>query len=261
MATRSTTPDIGLETFRLRAQIRLRGTDVNSWVPLLHQTPPDGDWLYWVLRAGRGAGKTDAGSHYTDSYAEAHPGCRIAVIAPTLGDARETCVYGETGLLAANRLIEFHISRGVLTWPNGSQARIFGAYTPEDVERLRGPQHHLAWCDELASWPKLDGCWNNLRLGLRLGEQPRAVITTTPKPRKKLLEIMDDPHAVVVHATTADNPYLSTGVRGEFYRLYGGTRLGRQELEGELLMDTPGALWTWEMIERSRVRLEEEQEI
>lgn len=238
---------------RLRSRIRLQQR-VLPWVPLPHQLPPtDKEWLYWLLMTGRGAGKTDAGSRWVDSLARTNPRCRIAIVAPTLGDARETCVYGETGLLAANPSIRYHISRGVLDWPNGSQARLFGAYTPEDVERLRGPQHHFAWLEEFASWPKLEGCWNNLRLGLRLGVQPRVLITTTPKLRKLLKRLIADSHTRLIRATTDDNPYLSPEVRAELERLYGGTRLGRQELKGELVEDVEGALWTWDMIEGCRL--------
>src|SRR5262245_58487027 len=132
-------------------------TKLSTWMPLPYQSPPDesGDWLYWLLVAGRGTGKTDAGAHYVDSYARLHPGARIAVIAPTTGDARAVCVEGETGLLAANNAVRFNRSWGELLWPNGSKAQLFGAYNPDDAERLRGPQHHLVWCDEFAAWRQL----------------------------------------------------------------------------------------------------------
>lgn len=216
--------------------------------------PPDGDWLYWLLIAGRGTGKTDAGAHYVDNYARGHPGHRIAIIAPTTGDARTVCVEGETGLLAANSAIAFNRTWGELRWPNGARAQLFGAYNPDDAERLRGPQHHLVWCEEFAAWRKIKECWDMMRLGLRLGDHPHAIITTTPKPRKKLIELLQDTRAIVTTAHTDDNPHLHPDVRAELYAQYGGTRLGRQELAAEMLLDVPGALWTHDRLEEYRVR-------
>jgi phage terminase large subunit-like protein len=224
------------------------------WVPLDHQKPPAGDWLYWCLIAGRGAGKTDAGAHYVNDYAHANPGARIAIIAPTAGDARSVCVEGETGLIKANPAIAFNRSWGELRWPNGARAQLFGAYTPDDAERLRGPQHHLVWCDEFAAWRQLKQCWDMMRLGLRLGAHPHVIITTTPKPRPKLLELLEDSRTEVTWAHTDDNPHLHPDVRAELYNQYGGTRLGRQELAAELLTDIPGALWTRDQLEQNRVR-------
>ena len=177
---------------------------------------------------------------------------RGAIIAPTLGDARKLCVEGETGLLSFNRTIKFNRSWGELEWPNGSKAVLFGAHTPDDVERLRGPQHHLVWFEELAAARALDECWVNMRLGLRLGPRPHVLVSTTPQPRKILRMLLDDPNSVVTRATTADNPHLHEAVRSELYKLYGGTRIGRQELSGELLEDIEGALWKRELIEDSR---------
>lgn len=229
-------------------------TNLPSSPLLTHQEPPAGDWLYWVLMAGRGAGKTHAGARYIDDLARRRPGVRIAVIAPTVGDARAICVEGESGLLRLNPAIAFHRSWGELRWPNGSLGQLFGAYTPEDVERLRGPQHHVAWCEEFAAWRQIQPCWDMMRLGLRLGDRPRAVITTTPKPRPKLLELLKDDRTVLTTAHTDDNPHLHPDVRAELYSQYGGTRLGRQELAAEVLTDVPGALWTRDRLEHNRVR-------
>ena len=204
--------------------------------------------------AGRGAGKTLAGARYVDRLATDHPGLRIAVIAPTVGDARAICVEGESGLLHTNPGIAFHRSWGELRWPNGSLGQLFGAYTPEDVERLRGPQHHLAWCEEFAAWRQIQQCWDMMRLGLRLGDRPHAVITTTPKPRPKLMDLLKEPRTVLTTAHTDDNPFLHADVRAELYAQYGGTRLGRQELAAEVLTDVPGALWTRDRLEQNRVR-------
>lgn len=217
---------------------------------MAHQVPPDfdeGDWLYWVLCGGRGIGKTDGGAYALDGYMTAHPGHRGRIIAPTLGDAREACVVGPSGIRAHNPLVVFNSNEGTLTWPNGSRARIFGTKSPDDVERLRaGGNSHIDWYEELAAWVKLDEAWDQARFGLRLGEHPRSIVTTTPKPRARLKAILSDPRAIVARASTGDNPYLSQGVRAELMARYEGTRLGRQELYGELLEDVPGALWRQE---------------
>jgi predicted phage terminase large subunit-like protein len=231
------------------------------WQPEAYQVPPDGgEWLYWALVAGRGTGKTKAGAHYVDRYLREHPRSRAGIIAPTLGDARATCVEGETGLLEANPSIHFNRSWGELMWPNGSRAQLFGAYGPDDVERLRGPQFHLVWCDEFAAWRQIAEAWDMMRLGLRLGERPHVIITTTPKPRKKLQDLLADPATVVARTadgrvpTTDDNPHLHPSVRAELYRQYGGTRLGRQELLAELLEDVEGAFWHLAWIDAARVK-------
>jgi len=220
---------------------------------LPHQMPPNGDWLRWILLSGRGGGKTFAAAHYVDQYARANAGHRIAIIAPTLGDARKTCVEGVTGILSFNRNVKFNRSWGELHWPNGAQGTLFGAHTPDDAERLRGPQHHLVWFEEMAAARELEDSWTNMRLGLRLGDRPRVIISTTPKPRALLKRLLADAGTVVTRATTADNPYLHESVRTELYRLYEGTRVGRQELGAEILDDNPEALWSRELIEASRV--------
>ena len=203
------------------------------------------------------SGKTDAGAHHVDQHVKGRA-ClrgdvphRIAIGAPTIGDGRLTCVQGESGLLAHNRSIGFH-HESELRWPNGSVGRVFGAFTPDDIERWRGPQHCLVWADELAVWRNLDECWANMRLGLRLGQRPRAIVTTTPKPRKLLKRLMARRDAVVTHATTRDNPHLESSVRDDLYDLFAGTSLERQELGGELVEEVEGALWTRAMLEGLR---------
>jgi predicted phage terminase large subunit-like protein len=218
---------------------------LKTWYPLPHQIAPEGDdWRLWMLLAGRGTGKTDAGANYIDTYAKTHPNTRIRIIAPTLGDAREACVVGVSGILAHDRAVTFNANEGVLHWPNGSRARIFGASTPEDVERLRaGGNSHLDWWEELAAWRKLDECLDQARFGLRLGHRWHAVATTTPKPIKALVKLVKDPRTRVSTASTDDNPYLEASLRADLYERYAGTRLGRQELMGEILEDIEGALW------------------
>jgi len=229
-----------------------------GWVPETHQMAPPGDWNYWLFVAGRGAGKTDAGAHYVTRHVSG-AACldgpvphRVAIAAPTLGDARMTCVKGDSGLLGHDPSARFVLMDGEVHWENGSTGRIFGAYTPEDVERWRGPQHCLVWADELAAWRYLDECWDMMRLGLRLGKKPRAIVTTTGKPRKGLKALMTRPDAVVTRATTNDNPHLVQEVRAALYDLYRGTRLERQELGGEIVENVEGALWKNDLIIREQ---------
>lgn len=227
------------------------------WSPYPHQVPPEGEWDVWALIAGRGAGKTEAGARYVDGHARG-PACiegpvphRIAIVAPSHDDAVDTCVRGDSGLLSANRSIRFHpgaAKQADLTWPNGAEAELYGAFAPEDVERFRGPQHCLIWGDELAAWRKLDEAWDMLAFGLRLGSHPHMVVTTTPKRRPKLKAILSEPTTVISRATTADNPALPEARRKALYDKYGGTTLGRQELLAELIDDVPGALWRRDII-------------
>jgi len=227
-----------------------------KWTPLPHQIAPEGDWRLWLLMAGRGSGKTDAAARYVDEWMTTHPGHRLAIIAPTLGDAVEACVLGPSGLRAHNPAIRFVSGIGgtYVRWPNGSEGKLFGAHTPDDVERLRaGGNRHLAWFEELAAWRRLKEALEHANMGLRLGSRPHAVASTTPKPRKALTKLMKEPGVVITRATTNDNPHLDAGVRAFLYDTYGGTRLGRQELEGEVLTDVPGALWTFDQLDALRV--------
>ena len=161
-------------------------------------------------------------------------------------------VEGESGLLAIARSGEhprWIASRGLLLFPSGAQAHAFGAERPD---KLRGPQHHFAWCDEFAVWRRADATWDNLMMGLRLGTQPRTIVTTTPKPVPALRRILALPRLVQTHGRTADNPDNAPDFISAMYEMYDGTRLGRQELEGLLLEDFEGALWTRELIEKAR---------
>ncbi|HXI15174.1 MAG TPA: terminase family protein, partial [Chloroflexota bacterium] len=243
--------------------VSLTYVDCTNWARLVNVEPMGVGAFYDLTVPGpanylangifhHNSGKTMAAAHYVDAQAMAHPNWRIAIAAPTLGDARTICVEGETGLLGINPRIEFNRSWGEIRWPNGAKGQLFGAYTPEDAERWRGPQHHLVWAEELAAWRQLDTCWDMMRLGLRLGERPRVVIPTTPKARKRLISLLADPHTTVTTAHTDDNPYLHPDVRAELYAKYAGTRLGEQELAARLLLDTPGALWVRERLDEHR---------
>jgi phage terminase large subunit-like protein len=219
------------------------------------QLPPSGDWSIWVISAGRGFGKTRSGAEWVRSIAEAASVGRIALVGPTAADVRDTMVEGESGLLAiapsSNRPV-YEPSKRRLTWPNGVQAAMFSS---EEPDRLRGPQHGAAWCDELAAWRNTKQTWDMLQFGLRLGKRPRQVITTTPKPIKLLRELLKRAGAdlVVTHGSTYDNrANLAETFFSQIVKQYEGTRIGRQELKAELLEDTPGALWTHELIEEGR---------
>ena len=222
-----------------------------------HQRPPEGDWNVWLLIGGRGSGKTEAGARYVDTHARGAP-ClkgsvphRIAIIAPSHDDAVDTCVRGESGLLQQNPAVGFHPGAALqadLTWPNGAEAELYGAFAPEDVERLRGPQHCLIWGDEFAAWRKMRDAWDMAMFGLRLGDHPHTVLTTTPKRRPLLKELIDAPDSVTTGAKTSANPHLPQKRRDDLYRKYGGTTLGRQELDAEFLEDIEGALWKRDLI-------------
>jgi phage terminase large subunit-like protein len=217
------------------------------------QLPPDGDWRVWLLLAGRGFGKTRTGAEFVRSQVAAHRAGHIALVAPTAADARDVMVEGESGLLAVSlfgRRPDYEPSKRRLTWPNGAIAT---TYSADEPERLRGPQHDLAWCDELAAW-RYPEAWDMLMFGLRLGSDPRAVVTTTPRPTPLIKGLLADPKVAVTRGTTAENhENLAPVFLEQIVRRYEGTRLGRQELDAELLEDAPGALWTHGLIEAGRV--------
>lgn len=241
---------------RLRQlQAELQNTERRRWLETARpeQQTPDGDWSVWLVMAGRGWGKTRTGAEDIAHYARTNPGHRIAIVAPTFGDARDTCIEGESGLLAVlgDRWVEkWNRSLGSLTLTNGAYVRIYSADEPD---RLRGPQHHRAWCDELAAWRYPDA-WDQLQFGLRLGDHPQVIATTTPRPIKLVRDLAARPDVHVTRGSTFDNKAnLSATAIATLEQRYGGTTLGRQELYGELLESLPGALWTREMIDRSRV--------
>ena len=234
--------------------------DAQTWRPQPHQRAPEGtDWYLWLLLAGRGTGKTDACAYYVDEYMKANPGHRGAIIAPTLGDAVSACVTGPSGLLAHNPTVRMRTRGGGtdVYWPNGSECHLFGASGPDDVERLRaGGNRHVAWLEEFAAWRRMQECWDHMRFGLRLGDHPHAIASTTPKPRPLLLKLIENPTTRVTSAETDDNKFLDASVRQALYDAYGGTRLGRQELKGEVLRDVPGAIWNLAQIEADRVDID-----
>ena len=217
------------------------------------QKPPPGDWRVWLLIAGRGFGKTRTGAEFVRASVACGVARRIALVAPTALDARSVMVEGESGLLAIGPPRErpdYEPSLHRLTWPNGAIAT---TYSADEPNRLRGPQHDLAWCDELAAW-RYPAAWDMLMFGLRLGDDPRAVVTTTPRPIKLLRDLIADPKVVTTRGRTIENQEnLAPAFLEQIVRRYQGTRLGRQELDGELLDDMPGTLWRRGIIEATRV--------
>jgi phage terminase large subunit-like protein len=226
-----------------------------DWPSWAHagQTEPEGAWLVWVMLAGRGFGKTRAGAEWVERFARETPGAAIALVAATADEARRVMIEGPSGLLSLPRLGEpplWEPSRRRLEWENGTIAFVYSGANPEG---LRGPEHHAAWCDELAKWRHPQESWDNLQLGLRCGERPRTVVTTTPRSIAALKAILGEEGAERTGGRTADNPFVSAAAVGALERRLGGTRLGRQELDGELFEDVEGSLWPRELIETCRV--------
>ena len=235
-----------------------------------NQLPPPGEWLTWLILAGRGFGKTRTGAETIAQWARDIPGGRFALIGQTYADARDVMVEGESGLLAVLDPEElrggtvdtaWNRSLGELYLANGSK---FKLYSSEKPRQLRGPQHHGAWGDEPATWNDAekgtadDTTWSNMLFGLRLGENPRVVVTGTPRPNRLVRELLKDDTTVTTRGSTYDNlANLAPTFREAILSRYEGTRLGRQELSGELLEDTPGALWTWGMFGAEGFRLAE----
>ncbi|WP_170003922.1 DNA-packaging protein [Pseudopontixanthobacter vadosimaris] len=238
------------------------------------QLPPPGDWSIWLICAGRGFGKTRAGAEWVQQIARHNPDARIALVGASIGEVRQVMVEGESGILAAcapHRQPEFEPSRKRIVWANGAQATIYSAAEPES---LRGPQHSHAWCDEIAKWHnsaetagtgKAMAAWDNLLMGMRLGELPRILATTTPRPVALVRRLLKEEEGssgkgreaggvIVTRGTTYDNwANLPDRYIRDMRRAFGGTSLGRQELEGAMLTEAEGALWSRDLIEACRM--------
>ena len=217
------------------------------------QLEPGGDWRVWLCIAGRGWGKTRTGSEWIIEKALLNPGCRIALVARTAADARDVMTEGDSGIMACspkNSRPLYEPSKRRITWPNGSQATTYSADRPE---QLRGPQNHFAWADELAAWARLEA-WDQLSFGLRLGDSPRVIVTTTPRPLSMLRKLASRSTTFVTKGRTMDN---AANLSSDFIELihdrYEGTTLGRQELDGELLSELPGALFKRSDLDTYRV--------
>ncbi len=231
------------------AEIAALGHDWAFWARD-DQWVPEGDWTQWLLVGGRGSGKTRAGAEWVRAMALGRPpfadrpAMRIALVGETYADAREVMIEGVSGLMAIHppgERPDWQPSRRRLMWPNGAVAHVFSA---EDPEALRGPQFEAAWADELGKWRYADQTWDMLQFALRLGDRPRQVVTTTPRPIPLLKRLLADPASVVSRAATRENmANLAPGFLERIVGRYEGTRLGRQELDGELIEDRSDALW------------------
>lgn len=226
---------------------------------LPHQLPPEGAWKSWVVMGGRGAGKTRAGAEWVRAEVEGpRPGDpgrarRVALVGETIDQVRDVMIFGDSGILACtppDRRPDWEATKKRLVWPNGATAT---AYSAHDPESLRGPQFDAAWVDELAKWKKAEVAWDMLQFALRLGDNPRQVVTTTPRNVATLKAILKNPSTVITHApTVANRAYLAASFLEEVTARYAGTAQGRQELDGLLLEEVEGALWPLARIEAAQ---------
>ena len=218
------------------------------------QLPPDGDWDTWMILAGRGFGKTRTGAEWVRAQVENKQAHRIALVARTLDEAQSVMIEGESGLLNVcppwNKPT-YEPSKRKLTWPNGAHALTYSSHEPD---QLRGPQFDAAWCDELASWEYPDQAWDNLSFALRLGRQPRAVVTTTPRHIELVRSLPNSPGVQVTRGTTFDNKdNLPPSFFNQILERYDGTRIGRQEIYAETIDEDEDAIWKREWIEKARL--------
>ncbi len=226
-----------------------------------HQLPPEGDWRTWVVMGGRGAGKTRAGAEWVRAQVEGSKPLeagkcrRVALLGETYDQVRDVMIFGDSGVMACtppDRKPEWISSRRMLRWPNGAEAI---AQSASDPDGMRGPQYDAAWADELAKWKKGGAAWDMLQFALRLGTNPQVCVTTTPKNVDVLKQLLDLPSTVMTHAATeANRVNLAESFLNEVRERYAGTRMGQQELDGVLLTDIEGALWTREMLDDLRVQ-------
>lgn len=215
------------------------------------QLPPPGDWRYWLILAGRGFGKTRTGAEWVRQQVKKYT--LVNLIGATADDARDIMIEGESGILAIcpdHERPDYRPSKRRLEWPNGATSLIF---TADEPERLRGKQHMKLWPDEVAAW-RYPEAWTQAMLGLRLGNNPQACVTTTPKPTKLIRDLLKHPKTIIVTGTTYENrANLAEDWYNDIISAYEGTRLGRQELLAELLDDVEGALWSRAILDEFRV--------
>lgn len=237
-------------------QLRRRRQHTGGVMPTWHtlarpeQRAPAGDWRVWLILAGRGWGKTRTGAEWIVEQTQRVP--RVRVIAPTFADARDVCVEGESGIATLHRdqIEAWNRSLGEIRFTNGAHCKLFSADEPE---RLRGPQSYADWYDELAAWRYAQDTWDMAMMGLRLGDDPRVCVTTTPRPIPLVRTLLAAPTTHVTRGSTYDNAAnLAPQFLEQILARYEGTRLGRQELHALLLEETPGALWTRALIEQGR---------
>ena len=268
LAVRHFRDDEGLAAFVMQLPARVVARLKADWWWQAHggQREPAGEWAVWVLMAGRGFGKTRAGAEWVSARARAMRDARIALVGGSREDVVKVMIEGPSGLLAVARHgeeVEWKPSLNRVRFGNGAEAFVYSAEAPEG---LRGPEHHFAWADELAKWgrpssfgragpgaKRADAAWDNLAMGLRRGERPRCIVTTTPRPVPLLKRVTSLPGTVVTRGRTEENVHLPDAFVAQMRETYGGSRLGRQELDGELITEVPGSLFPRELIERCRV--------
>lgn len=219
-----------------------------------NQLPPPGEgWRVWLMMAGRGFGKTRAGAEWVHKIAQSGSR-RIALVGATIDEARSVMVEGVSGILKIarnNRVpLKWEPSLNRLTWPSGSVATLYSGDNPDG---LRGPEHNIAWADELAKWRRAEESWSNLQLGLRIAPRPRVLVTTTPRPMRLLEQIRKEEWTVETHGRTKDNVCLPRRFVQVMQATYGGTRLGRQEMDGELMSEAEGSLFPRALLDGSRI--------
>jgi phage terminase large subunit-like protein len=228
-----------------------------EWTLWAHggQCEPEGDWRVWPMVAGRGFGKTRAGAEWVSARARESPDARIALVAATIEEAIQVMIEGNSGLIAVARADEAPVwlaARKQLVFDSGARAFL---YSGEKPSRLRGPEHDFAWCDELAKWARPEETWDTLMLGLRRGDRPRTVVTTTPRAGPALRRILGLDKCAPTRGRTVENVHLPGDFIDAVTAAYAGTRFARQELDGELIEDAEGAMWTREAIEKGRVEM------
>lgn len=239
--------------------------DPPTWEPLdraplePHQVAPGGAWSLWLLEGGRGSGKTEACARYFASYMRAHPGARGRIIAPTFGDAAESCVNGPSGLLSVDpeiRWVPSDPGGSKVFWPNGSQALVIGTHTPRDVDRLRaGGNRHIDWWEEMAANAQLQDAWDQAQFGLRLGSHPHTIASTTPRSTAAYRRVRATKGTVFTRGTLFNNPHNPADWVRSMRERYEGTRIGRQELSGELLTESePDAVIAPQLVAEARLR-------
>jgi phage terminase large subunit-like protein len=234
-----------IDLLKLDAQFAL-------WAARGQMEPPGEWWTTWLMMAGRGFGKTRAGSEWVLGLARMREQ-RIALVGATLDEGREVMVEGPSGILTLARKrrlkVKWEAARGLLTFPSGSIAQVYSAESPE---KLRGFEHHFAWADELAKWRRAEATWRNLEMGMRCGDNPRTLVTTTPRPMPLIEELRRRNSTVETNGRTSENVTLSQRFVELMIATYGGTRWGRQELDGEYFNEAEASLFPRALLERAR---------
>lgn len=258
-------PPAALDLLRQQLAARLWERRWSSWTPYPWQVPPEVIETHgmWLQLGGRGTGKTDGCARYMVAHVNGPPcdgripgGHRMAIVAPTQGDAVEACVNGPSGIRTHDprAVVRTTVGGTYVRWPSGAEAKVFGAHTPDDVERLRaGGNRCLVWLEEAAAMRRLGPALTHSAMGLRIGPNPHYIASTTPKPRRELIDLMARPDVITTRGRTRDAHHLPEVMRQKLIAQYAGTRLERQELDGEVLTDIEGALWSYALLDRTRV--------